>query len=37
LRQFSACDACYDARAARLQRMNLEQAILEPVRCGACA
>ena len=36
LRRFSACDACYDARADRLLQMNLQQCILAPVECGAC-
>lgn len=37
LRRFSVCDVCYDARAARLQRMNLEQTILARVECGSCS
>ena len=37
LRRFSGCDACYEARVARLQRMNLEQMLLGPIECGACA
>jgi uncharacterized Fe-S cluster-containing MiaB family protein len=36
LRRFSTCDACYDARAARLLQMNLQQTVLAPVECGAC-
>ena len=36
LRRFSKCDACYEDRAARLHRMNLEQTIPAPVQCGAC-
>jgi hypothetical protein len=36
LRRFSRCDRCFDERAARLERMNLEQALLPPLMCGAC-
>jgi uncharacterized Fe-S cluster-containing MiaB family protein len=36
LRRFSNCDACFDARAARLLQMNLRQTVLAPVECGAC-
>ena len=36
LRRFSTCDVCFDARAARLHRMNLDQAVTPPIACGAC-
>ncbi|HEX3743610.1 MAG TPA: hypothetical protein VHW09_06765 [Bryobacteraceae bacterium] len=36
LQRFSACDACYGARAARLQRTNLAQTVEARVDCGAC-
>ena len=36
LRRFSRCDVCYDSRAARLRRINLEQTIPHRVQCGAC-
>ena len=36
LRRFSTCDACFDARAARLNRMNLDQALMAPIACGGC-
>jgi len=36
LRRFSKCGICFDARAARLMQMNLQQCILPPVECGAC-
>jgi archaeosine synthase beta-subunit len=36
LRRFSNCDVCYDARAARLQRMNHDQTISARVQCGGC-
>jgi len=36
LRRFSKCDACFDARAARLLQMNLQQTVLAPIECGAC-
>jgi radical SAM enzyme (TIGR01210 family) len=36
LRRFSTCDSCFDARAARLLQMNLQQTVLAPVECGAC-
>lgn len=36
LRRFSNCDLCYDARSARLQRMNLDQTITARVECGGC-
>ncbi len=36
LRRFSTCDLCFDARSARLQKMNLDQTIPAPVECGAC-
>jgi hypothetical protein len=37
LRRFSNCEACYDARASRLQRMNLDQTIPTRVECGGCS
>lgn len=36
LRRFSQCDVCYHARAARLQRMNLDQTIPERPACLEC-
>lgn len=36
LPRFSRCRSCYDARAARLRRMNLDQAVAEPVGCNEC-
>jgi hypothetical protein len=36
LQAFSACDACLDARRARLLRLNLEQREPAPVACAAC-
>jgi hypothetical protein len=36
LRRFSTCDACFDARAARLLQMNLQQTVLDPIECGDC-
>jgi hypothetical protein len=33
---FATCDSCFDARAARLLQMNLQQTVLAPVECGAC-
>jgi uncharacterized Fe-S cluster-containing MiaB family protein len=36
LQRFSRCEACFEARFERLRRMNLEQTLLPPVRCGAC-
>ena len=36
LRRFSRRDACYDARAARLRRMNLNQTIPELPDCVQC-
>jgi uncharacterized Fe-S cluster-containing MiaB family protein len=36
LRRFSKCDVCFDARAARLLRMNLDQTISARVECGGC-
>jgi FADH2 O2-dependent halogenase len=33
LRRFSTCDACYDARAARLHEMNLRQVLVAPIEC----
>lgn len=36
LRRFSQCDICYEARAARLHRMNLDQTIPERPVCAEC-
>ena len=36
LRRFSTCGACFEARAARLLQMNLQQTVLPPVECGDC-
>jgi archaeosine synthase beta-subunit len=36
LERFSRCGACFGARAGRLRAMNLAQAVLAPVSCGAC-
>jgi archaeosine synthase beta-subunit len=36
LERFSKCVVCYPARAARLQQMNLLQAVLDRVTCLAC-
>lgn len=36
LAQFSNCPVCFEARQARLQRMNLSQAAEPRVACGAC-
>lgn len=33
LRRFSKCDQCFDARARRIARMNLEQIVLPRVQC----
>ncbi len=37
LQRSSHCDACFAARAARLQHMNLQQSILPRVSCEGCA
>ena len=34
LQRFSQCGICYNARAARLQRMNLDQTIRPLITCG---
>ena len=36
LRRFSRCDRCFEERAARMRRINLDQNPLPPVRCGVC-
>jgi len=36
LRRFSRCDECFDARAERLHRMNLDQTLAPRIECGAC-
>jgi len=36
LERFSACLACYEARAARLREMNLRQRIADRVECASC-
>jgi archaeosine synthase beta-subunit len=36
LSRFARCRACYQERAARLRRMNLEQAVVERVACREC-
>jgi radical SAM enzyme (TIGR01210 family) len=36
LERFSACGACYEARAARLREMNLGQRIADRVECAFC-
>jgi archaeosine synthase beta-subunit len=36
LPRFARCRACYEARAARLRRMNLDQTFAEPIRCSEC-
>jgi len=36
LARFSNCPGCFEARRARLQRMNLSQAAEPRVACGAC-
>ena len=36
LPRFARCQACYEARAARLRRMNLEQTIVKRVACRDC-
>jgi radical SAM enzyme (TIGR01210 family) len=36
LERFSACRACYEARAARLREMNLSQRIANRVVCALC-
>ena len=37
LEQFSACKACFPARAARLKEMNLGQQLLPDIHCDECA
>lgn len=34
LKQFSACDYCFEKRKARLQKMNLRQKYLPAIACG---
>jgi hypothetical protein len=36
LERFSKCGVCYQARAARLQQMNLRQVVAERIDCRAC-
>jgi radical SAM enzyme (TIGR01210 family) len=36
LRRLATCEACFDARRDRLQRMNLGQCVLPPVCCPHC-
>jgi hypothetical protein len=36
LARLKDCDACFDARASRLRRINLEQRVTPPVPCSAC-
>ncbi|PYK29236.1 MAG: hypothetical protein DME57_11125, partial [Verrucomicrobia bacterium] len=36
LARFSDCNACFEAREARLQRMNLSQIIEPPTECVEC-
>jgi radical SAM enzyme (TIGR01210 family) len=36
LPRLAACPACFPQRSERLSRMNLSQAIIAPVPCGAC-
>jgi radical SAM enzyme (TIGR01210 family) len=36
LARLKHCDDCFDARASRLQKINLEQRIPPPVRCSSC-
>ena len=36
LERFSVCAACFPARRARLEAMNLGQRQLEPIRCPQC-
>lgn len=36
LRRFSRCQACFEARQARLHRMNLDQQVLPPIVCPQC-
>ena len=36
LPRFSRCHLCYESRAARLRRMNLEQTIIDRVVCRDC-
>lgn len=37
LEQFSDCPACFQGRRERLQRLNLEQQWLPPIRCDRCS
>lgn len=37
LEKFSNCPACFAARCERLQRLNLEQQWLPPIRCEHCS
>ncbi|HSH15792.1 MAG TPA: radical SAM protein, partial [Verrucomicrobiae bacterium] len=37
LEKFSNCPACFAARRERLQRLNLEQQWLPPIRCERCS
>lgn len=34
LEKFSTCPKCFEARRARLNQINLEQRVIEPVRCS---
>jgi radical SAM enzyme (TIGR01210 family) len=36
LERFSACRSCFTERRERLQKVNLLQIVLPPVRCGHC-
>jgi len=36
LARFSDCGACFEARQARLQRMNLSQTVQPPIGCAEC-
>jgi radical SAM enzyme (TIGR01210 family) len=37
LERFNRCDHCFSRRKSRLQRMNLEQRIIDPIYCSRCA
>ena len=37
MERVSACAVCRETRVERMRRMNLEQVVLERVRCGSCA
>ena len=37
LARLKHCDECFDGRASRLQKINLEQRVPPPVRCSSCA